>query len=179
MHRPRTEEKRECESRAEAAGWPPPGCCWPGAGAGRAAAAGDQRRQVVLAVLNDQSGIYADTSGRGKVEAVSMAVADYRAEYGDKAVAKTIEVVSADHQNKPEIANSKAQELYDRQNADVILDVPASSAALAVATVAKNRRRCSSTSAPRAPSWKASRATSTPSTTATTATCWPTAPAPR
>ena len=46
---------------------------------------------------------------------------------------RTIEVVTADHQNKPDIANTKAQEMYDRQNADIILDVPTSSAALAVA----------------------------------------------
>ncbi|KAB8190640.1 ABC transporter substrate-binding protein [Nonomuraea phyllanthi] len=96
---------------------------------------------VVLAVLNDQSGIYADTSGRLTIEAVRMAVEDYRARYGDKAVAQKIDVVAADHQNKPEIANSKAQELYDREHADVILDVPTSSAALAVATVARNKKK--------------------------------------
>src|SRR4051812_19125507 len=48
--------------------------------------------KVVLAVLNDQSGVYADTSGRSSIEAVKMAVADYQAKYGDKAVAKKIEV---------------------------------------------------------------------------------------
>ena len=58
-----------------------------------------------------------------------MAIADYKAKYGDDAVAKTIEVVQTDHQNKPDIANTKAQEMYDRQNADIILDVPTSSAA--------------------------------------------------
>ena len=108
----------------------------PGGGGGAISDGG-----VVLAVLNDQSGIYADTSGRSTVEAVKMAVDDYRAKYGDQAVAKKVEVVAADHQNKPEIANSKAQELYDREHADVILDVPTSSAALAVATVAKNKRK--------------------------------------
>ncbi|HEX6468201.1 MAG TPA: ABC transporter substrate-binding protein [Streptosporangiaceae bacterium] len=97
--------------------------------------------KVVLAVLNDQSGVYADTSGRATVEAVKMAVADYKAKYGDKAVAKDVEVESADHQNKPEIANSKAQEFYDRKHADVILDVPTSSAAFAVANVAKNKKK--------------------------------------
>jgi branched-chain amino acid transport system substrate-binding protein len=97
--------------------------------------------KVVLAVLNDQSGVYADTSGRSSIEAVKMAVADYQAKYGDKAAAKKIEVKAADHQNKPEIANSKAQELYDRQKADVILDVPTSSAAFAVATIAKNKKK--------------------------------------
>ncbi|MBO2459298.1 ABC transporter substrate-binding protein [Actinomadura violacea] len=97
--------------------------------------------KVVLAVLTDESGVYADLSGRNAVQAVKMAVADYKAKYGDKAVAKKIEVVDADHQNKPDIANSKAQELYDRQKADLIVDVPTSSAALAVATVAKNKKK--------------------------------------
>ncbi|GAA2129039.1 ABC transporter substrate-binding protein [Actinomadura napierensis] len=97
--------------------------------------------KVVLAVLTDQSGVYADLSGKNAVEAVRMAVADYKAKYGGKAVAKKVEVVSADHQNKPDVANSKAQELYDRQKADLIVDVPTSSAALAVATVAKNKKK--------------------------------------
>jgi branched-chain amino acid transport system substrate-binding protein len=97
--------------------------------------------KVLLAVLNDQSGIYADTSGRATIEAVKMAVADYRAKYGDKAVTEKIEVEAADHQNKPEIANSKAQELYDRKHADLIVDVPTSSAAFAVATIAKNEKK--------------------------------------
>ncbi|HEU5025821.1 MAG TPA: ABC transporter substrate-binding protein [Spirillospora sp.] len=97
--------------------------------------------KVVLAVLTDESGVYADLSGKNAVEAVRMAVADYKAKYGGKAVAKKIEVVDADHQNKPDIANSKAQELYDRQKADLIVDVPTSSAALAVATVAKNKKK--------------------------------------
>ncbi len=92
-------------------------------------------------MLTDQSGVYADLSGKNAVEAVKMAVADFKAKYGDKAVSKNIEVVSADHQNKPEIANSKAQELYDRQKADLIVDVPTSSAALAVANVAKSKKK--------------------------------------
>jgi branched-chain amino acid transport system substrate-binding protein len=97
--------------------------------------------KIVLAVLNDQSGVYADLSGKNSVEAVKMAVDDFKAKYGDKAVTSNIEVVTADHQNKPDIANTKAQELYDRQQADVILDVPTSSAALAVANVAKAKQR--------------------------------------
>lgn len=97
--------------------------------------------KVVLAVLNDQSGVYKDVSGPNSVKAVEMAVADFKAKYGDKAVAKDIEVVSADHQNKPDVANTKAQELYDRQKADIILDVPTSSAALAVANQAKTKKK--------------------------------------
>jgi branched-chain amino acid transport system substrate-binding protein len=97
--------------------------------------------KVVIAVLNDQSGVYADLSGKSSVTAVELAVADWKAKQGDDAVTRNIEVVSVDHQNKPDIANSKAQELYDRQGADVILDVPTSSAALAVANVAKSKQK--------------------------------------
>jgi branched-chain amino acid transport system substrate-binding protein len=97
--------------------------------------------KLVLAVLNDQSGIYKDASGPNTVKAVNMAVADYKKKYGGAAVVDDIEVTSADHQNKPDVANTKAQELYERKGADVILDVPTSSAALAVATQAKNHRK--------------------------------------
>lgn len=97
--------------------------------------------KLVLAVLNDQSGVYKDASGPNTVKAVKMAVADYKKKYGARAVVDDIEVTSADHQNKPDIANTKAQELYEREGADVILDVPTSSAALAVATQAKNHRK--------------------------------------
>ncbi|GIJ50541.1 ABC transporter permease [Virgisporangium aliadipatigenens] len=97
--------------------------------------------KLVLAVLNDQSGIYKDASGPNSVKAVKMAVADYKKKYGDKAVVDKIEVTSTDHQNKPDIANTKASELYERGGADVILDVPTSSAALAVANQAKNHKK--------------------------------------
>ncbi len=97
--------------------------------------------KVVIGLLNDQSGVYKDLSGPNSKVAIEMAVADYKAKYGDKAVAKNIEIVMADHQNKPDIANTKAQEMYDRQMADVILDVPTSSAALAVATQAKTKKK--------------------------------------
>ena len=112
-------------------------------GAGGPAAAGGKisNDKVVLGLLNDQSGIYKDLSGPNSKVAIEMAIADYKAKYGDKAVAKTIEIVSADHQNKPDIANTKAQEMYHRQNADIILDVPTSSAALAVATQAKAKKK--------------------------------------
>jgi branched-chain amino acid transport system substrate-binding protein len=97
--------------------------------------------KLVLAVLNDQSGVYKDASGPNSVKAVKMAVADYLKKYGDSAVVKKIEVTSTDHQNKPDIANTKASELYERGGADVILDVPTSSAALAVATQAKKHKK--------------------------------------
>lgn len=97
--------------------------------------------KVVIAVLNDQSGVYKDLSGPNSVKAVEMAIADYKEKYGDEAVVEEIEVTSADHQNEPDIANTKAQELYDREGADIILDVPTSSAALAVANQAKAKKK--------------------------------------
>lgn len=97
--------------------------------------------KVVLAVLNDASGVYKDVSGPKSVTAVEMAVADFKKEYGDDAVVDEIEVTSADHQNEPDIANSKAQELYEREGADIILDVPTSSAALAVASQAEQAKK--------------------------------------
>ena len=112
------------------------------AGGGPSTAAGKiSDDKIVLAVLNDQSGVYKDLSGPNSVEAVKMAVEDWKAKHKDDAVSKNIEVVTADHQNKPDVANTKAQELYDRQKADIILDVPTSSAALAVATQAKTKKK--------------------------------------
>jgi branched-chain amino acid transport system substrate-binding protein len=111
-------------------------------GGGPSAAGGDfTDDKIVLAVLNDQSGVYKDVSGPNSVKAVEMAVADFKEKYGDEAVVDDIEVTAADHQNDPEIANTKAQELYDREGADVILDVPTSSAALAVASQAKAKKK--------------------------------------
>lgn len=115
-----------------------------GCGGGGPQSDGDEKvtgGAIVLGVLNDQSGAYSELSGRNSVTAVELAIADFQAKYGDRAVTTDISVRSADHQNKPDLANSKAQELYDRQGVDLILDVPTSSAALRVADVAKEKRR--------------------------------------
>ena len=97
--------------------------------------------KLVIAVINDQSGVYADLSGKNAVEAVKMAVEDFKAKYGDNALGGTVEVLTADHQNKADVAQQKAQEFYERNNADLILDVPTSSAALAIADVAKTEKK--------------------------------------
>ena len=109
----------------------------PGGGGGQEVS-GDK---IALGVITDLSGVYSELAGKGAVTAVEMAVADYKKKYGDKAVTDNIEVVSADHQNKPEIANTKAQEMYDRGGVDAIFDVPTSSAALAVANIAKQKKK--------------------------------------
>src|SRR3989475_4786206 len=97
--------------------------------------------KLVLAVINDQSGVYAELSGKNAVEAVKMAVEDFKAKYGENVFGGTVDVITADHQNKPDLASSKAQEFYERSNADVIFDVPTSSAALAIAKVANDEKR--------------------------------------
>lgn len=97
--------------------------------------------KLVIAVINDQSGVYADLGGKNVVEAVKMAIEDFQAKYGKDALGGSIDVISADHQNKPDVASSKAQEFIDRNGADLILDLPTSSAALAVRDVVKDKKR--------------------------------------
>ncbi len=97
--------------------------------------------KIVLGVLNDQSGAYSQLGGKNAVVAVQMAIDDFKAKYGAKAITKDITVVSADHQNNPDTAKTDAQQMYDRQSVDAILDVPTSSAALAVADVAKQDKK--------------------------------------
>jgi branched-chain amino acid transport system substrate-binding protein len=87
---------------------------------------------VIIAVLNDQSGVYADLSGQGTVSAVRMAVEDY----GGDVLGRSIKVLSVDHQNQPALGANKAHELYEQDHVDAIFDVPTSSVALAVAGVA-------------------------------------------
>jgi hypothetical protein len=95
-----------------------------GSGPGGGAAVKLTDGKLVIGVINDQSGVYADLSGKNAVEAVNMAIADFKAKYGDNALGGPIEVVNTDHQNKADLAGQKAQEFYERNNADVILDVP-------------------------------------------------------
>jgi branched-chain amino acid transport system substrate-binding protein len=92
---------------------------------------------VRFGVLNDRSGVYADLSGEGSVIAARMAIEDFKAaEKGIKA-----EVVSADHQNKPDIGSALARQWYDQDGVDVILDVPTSSVALAVSQITREKNK--------------------------------------
>lgn len=92
---------------------------------------------VKIGVLNDQSGIYSDLSGQGSVVAARMAVEDF----GGTVLGKPIEIVFADHQNKPDVGSAVAARWYDQENVDAIVDVPVSSVALAVQEVARQRSR--------------------------------------
>ena len=88
-----------------------------------------------IGVLNDRSGIYADLSGEGSVVAARMAVEDFDA--AGKGI--NVEIVSADHQNKPDVASNIARQWYDTEGVDVIVDVPTSSAALAVNEITREK----------------------------------------
>lgn len=83
---------------------------------------------VKIAVLNDQSSSFSVVGGRGSVEAARMAIEDF----GGSALGEPIELVSADHQNKPEVALSIARQWLDNEGVDVIVDVANSSIALGV-----------------------------------------------
>lgn len=92
---------------------------------------------VKIGVLNDRSGLYSDLSGEGSVIAARMAVEDF------KAPEKNIKVdfVSADHQNKPDVASNIARQWYDQDGVDLIADVPTSSAALAVNQITREKNK--------------------------------------
>ena len=76
--------------------------------------------KVKIGVLTDLSGVYSDMSGPGSVAATQMAVDDF----GGKVLGKTIEVVSADHQNKADIASSVASKWFDNEEVQMIVDLP-------------------------------------------------------
>src|SRR6516164_9850659 len=92
---------------------------------------------VKIGVINDQSSIYADLSGMGGVEAARMAIEDF----GGKALGKPIEMVTADHQNKPDVATSIVSKWYDVDNVDAVFDVPNSSVMLAVQEIARKAKK--------------------------------------
>ncbi len=92
---------------------------------------------VKIGVLNDQSGLYADLSGQGSVLAAKLAVEDF----GGKVDGTPIEVIFADHQNKPDVGSNIARQWFDVDKVDVIVDVPTSSVALAINEVTKSKNK--------------------------------------
>src|SRR5437868_2015060 len=90
---------------------------------------------VKIGILNDMSGLYADLGGQGSVEAARMAIADF----GGAVNGKKIELISADHQNKPDVGSAIANQWFDNDGVDAIVDVPTSSVALAVQQIARSK----------------------------------------
>jgi branched-chain amino acid transport system substrate-binding protein len=91
--------------------------------------------KIKIGVLNDQSGLYADLGGQGSVLAARLAAEDM----GDSLDGTPIEIVFADHQNKPDVGSNIARQWYDVDQVDVILDVPNSAVALAVNEVTREK----------------------------------------
>jgi branched-chain amino acid transport system substrate-binding protein len=90
---------------------------------------------IKIGVMNDQSSLYADLTGQGSAVAARMAIEDF----GAAKKGMKVEVISADHQNKPEVGSSIARQWYDVDKVDVIVDVPTSSVALAINQVTREK----------------------------------------
>ena len=92
---------------------------------------------VKIGVLTDMSGLYADFGGPGAVLAAKMAVEDF----GGKMFGKEIQVISADHQNKPDVAKNITQQWFDRDNVDMTVENLNSGVALAVTALGKEKNK--------------------------------------
>ena len=107
------------------------------AASGSAATAQISDDVVKIGVLTDMSSLYADSTGKGSLVAVQMAVADY----GGKVKGKPIEVIVADHQNKPDVGVNIARNWYDNEKVDAIFDVPTSSVALPISALTREKNK--------------------------------------
>ena len=92
---------------------------------------------IKIGVMNDQSGLYADLSGQGSVWAARKAVEDYC----KTAKCEKIEIVFADHQNKPDVGSTTVRQWFDVDKVDAVVDVPTSSVALAVHNITKEKNK--------------------------------------
>lgn len=92
---------------------------------------------IKIGVLTDQSGVYADATGPGSVEAVRMAIADY----GGKVAGKPIMMIDADHQNKADVGATIARRWFENENVDVVVDFANSAVAFAVLELAKQKNK--------------------------------------
>jgi len=92
---------------------------------------------VRIGIITDMSSVYADIDGQGGIEAIRMAIADM----GGKVNGKKIELIYADHQNKPDIAATKAREWFDTQGVDMLIGGTNSGTNLAMAKVAAEKKK--------------------------------------
>ncbi|TCT06981.1 amino acid/amide ABC transporter substrate-binding protein (HAAT family) [Paralcaligenes ureilyticus] len=92
---------------------------------------------IKIGVLTDLSGVVADATGKGSVEAARIAAE----EAGGSVLGRPIEVISADHQHRPDIGSSIARKWFDVEGVDVIVDLPNSSVALAVQNIAREKKK--------------------------------------
>lgn len=94
-------------------------------------------RPIKIGILSDMSGLYADQAGLGSVEAARMAIEDAGGKIGDR----PIELVSADHQHKTDVATTIVRHWIDVDGVDVIADMPNSAVALAVQQIVKDKNK--------------------------------------
>ncbi|GAC1439569.1 MAG: ABC transporter substrate-binding protein [Thermoanaerobaculia bacterium] len=99
---------------------------------------------VKVGVLTDMTGAYSDLAGPGSLIAAQMAAEDF----GGKVLGKPIVIVSADHQNKADVASSIARKWFDEEHVDAVADLVSSSTALAVMPVAAEKKRITLLSGP-------------------------------
>src|ERR1700748_2358711 len=92
---------------------------------------------VKIGILNDQSGVYADYGGKYSFEAAKMAIEDF----GGEVLGQKVEIISADHQNKPDLATAIARRWFEVDNVDMITELTTSSVALAVQELAKEKKK--------------------------------------
>jgi hypothetical protein len=105
--------------------------------AGAVSAQGLSGDMVKIGVLNDRSGLYTDLGGEGSAVAARMAAE----EFGNKILGKPIQIITADHQNKPDIGSNIARQWIDQDGVDVIVDVPNSGVALAVQEITREKKK--------------------------------------
>ncbi len=96
-----------------------------------------QQINVKVGVLTDMSSLYADATGPGSVLAAKMAAADFMKDHPNVKV----DVISGDHQNKPDIGTQLANQWYDVEKVDMIVDVPNSGVALAISQVTRDKNK--------------------------------------
>jgi branched-chain amino acid transport system substrate-binding protein len=99
-------------------------------------AVAEQNGTLRIGVMNDMSSVYADFQGPGSVLAAEMAVEDFA-----KISKRKIEVISADHQNKPDIGAGIARRWFDVDGVDMVIDLPNSAVALAVSDIGREKNK--------------------------------------
>lgn len=102
----------------------------------RGKAFAEETPPLKIGVMNDMSSVYADYQGEGSVIATKFAVDDF-----SKSLGVPVEIVSADHQNKPDVGSAIARRWFDNDGVDVIMDLPNSAVALAVLAVANEKNK--------------------------------------
>ncbi|MFC4275004.1 ABC transporter substrate-binding protein [Achromobacter aloeverae] len=102
-----------------------------------AQAAGISDDVIRIGFISDLSGVYSDIDGKGGIEAIKMAIEDA----GGSVDGKKIELVTADHQNKADVASARAREWFDQQKVDVLIGGTNSSTSLAMAQVAAEKKK--------------------------------------